>query len=52
MTSDDFSNFLACLKIFRDHVTTFVVTGEDLLMTLSALSEDLLMTLMTLVTTC
>jgi hypothetical protein len=45
MTSDDFSNFLACLKIFRDHVTTFVVTGEDLLMILLTLGEDRLMTM-------
>ena len=35
--NNNFSNFLAHLKTFHDHVTTFVMTGEILLMTLSTI---------------
>jgi hypothetical protein len=43
-TNDNFSVFLTHLRTFHDHVTTFVMSGEDLLTTLPTLGEDLLMT--------
>ena len=50
-TSDNFSNILSHLTTFHDHVTTFMMTGEDLWTTLSTLSDNLMMTLMTIVKT-
>lgn len=51
-TSDDCSKFLTNLTTFHDHVMTFVMTNETLLMTLSTCGDDLLMTLMMIVKTC
>ena len=44
--------FSCSLITFHNHVKTFVMTGEVLLMTPSTLGDDLLMTLMTRMKTC
>ncbi len=48
MISDDFSNSLTHILLYKD-VVTFAMTGEGLSTTLSILGEDLLMTLMIVV---